>query len=53
MIHFGMQFSHTDICSYLKSIYNFFFFFNEINESCGNYIALAEACFKNGFECLT
>ena len=42
MIHFGMQFSHTDLFTlqeYLR------FFFNEINESCGNYIALGKACF--------
>ena len=42
MIHFGTQFSYTD--SFLKSIYNFFFF-NEVNDSCGNYIALGKACF--------
>ena len=34
----------TQIYSQLKSIYNFFSF-NEINESCGNYVALDEACF--------
>ena len=33
----------TQIYSYLKSIYNFFF--NEIGESCGNYVALGEASF--------
>ena len=44
MIHFGTQF-RTQIYSYLKSIYNFLFFFNEINEICENYVALGKACF--------
>ena len=44
MIRFGMQFSHTDSLI-LKEYLQFFFFFNEINESRGNYIALGKACF--------
>ena len=48
-IHFGMQFLHTDLFvleQYLQ------FFFNEIGESCENYIGTA--CFqKHGFEWLT
>ena len=42
MIHFGMQFPHADLFilgEYLQ------FSFNEINESCGNCMALNKACF--------
>ena len=35
MIHFGMQFSHTDLFIFKKYLQ---FPFNEINECCGNYM---------------
>ena len=36
--HFGMQFSRTDL--FILEEFLQFSFFNEINESCGNYVAL-------------
>ena len=42
MVHFDMQFPHTDLLVLKKYLQ---FLFNEINKSCGNYIALGKACF--------
>ena len=48
MIHFDIQFSYTDLFILKKYLQ---FFFNEINESCENYIkSYIKHVFKNRFE---